>query len=98
VPEIPNIYEGPEIIRVTLAEQLAFFDRKAERAWVRSQRDSKTHRERRTALARERMIRGFAQYGDLSWHKTYAELEQDESDEDADKLVYRVIKMFRGWY
>lgn len=82
---------------MTLEEQLAYFDKHKSQALARSCRDYKNLKELVLAEARSRLVEGFATYGDASWSKTYTELRQDELEELADAVVYRVIRMSRGW-
>ena len=82
---------------MTLDEQLAVFDRKSEQAYRRCLRAFKDRREEILAEARRRMVESHPQYGDKSWRKGFCELHQDELEEMADLVNYRVMKISRGW-
>jgi hypothetical protein len=82
---------------LTLEEQLAYFDRKAEQAYARTLRAYKDRREAILCEARRRMVDSHPLYGDRSWGKSYEALHQDELEEMADSVNYRLMKMHQGW-
>ena len=80
---------------LSLPEQLGHWDR----LWYEGLRYAQELLEcdpwRVVALARERAVKGYAEYGDRSWHKTYAELDRDMDEEAADLLNYAVMSRWR---
>ena len=82
---------------LTLEQQLEHFDRKAEKAYARCLRTFKDRREQILVEARERLVGSFATYGDESFGKTHEALHQDELEEMADLINYRLMKMWQGW-
>ena len=82
---------------IPLDEQLLFFDRHAEKAYVQCLRAFKERREPILCEARRRMAEGYSSYGDTSFHKTHKELRQEELEEMADAVVYRLMRIRNGW-
>lgn len=82
---------------LTLEQQLEHFDRKAEQAYARCIRAFKDRRSEVLAEARRRLVDSHAEHGDRSFHKTFQELHQDELEEMADLVNYRLMKIHQGW-
>ena len=82
---------------MTLDEQLAVFDRKSEQAYRRCLRSFKDRHEEILSEARKRMVASYPDYGDRSWRKGFHELRQDELEEMADCINYRVMRIAQGW-
>ncbi len=84
---------------MTLDEQLALFDRKAEQVYQRRLRVMKSpdHRALVLAEARRRLIEGFGLYGDSMFGRSFDDLCQAELEEDADAINYRLGRVYQGW-
>lgn len=79
---------------LTEAEQLAFFDAHAEEAW----RDIISYigrlKPQILAMARERLVRNFAAYGDESWHRDPEDLMREVMEELADAPAWEVMRLY----
>jgi hypothetical protein len=82
---------------LTLKEQLAHFDRHADKAYTRCLRDFKARREGIIQEARARIIAGYDLYGAEGYRWDYARLHAAELEEVADMVNYRLMKMYQGW-
>ena len=82
---------------MTLDEQLAYFDRKAEQAFTRCLKDFRARRESIIVEARERIIAGFDMYGAEGFRWDYHRLRQAELEEYADGINYRLMRIYQGW-
>lgn len=82
-----------------LEEQLDYFDRKAEQAYKQRLQQAKRpeHKALVIAGARRRLIEGFDLYGDAMFHRSHAELVEEEMQEDEDGLNWRLARMKQGW-
>jgi hypothetical protein len=86
---------GEEML--TLEEQLAHFDRYAERAYTRTLRDYKLRKQEILTEARNRIIAGYDLYGAQGYSWPYDRLHAAELEEGADMVNYRLMKMKQGW-
>ena len=82
---------------MSLERQLKLCERHLDKAYVDLLRMVKARKKEIIELAKEGVILGYDKYGDESWNKTYAELQQDSMEEIRDALVYQAIKRSRGW-
>ena len=84
---------------MTLEEQLDLFDRRAEQAYARHLRHLKDPDYKRQVLrmARVRLAEGFETYGDLMFTWSHQRLTDEELQEDADAINYRLARIHRGW-
>lgn len=78
---------------VSLDDQLAMFAANCERACssLRDNLDQGSYRRKVTQLARQRLIDGYALYGDRICHAAPEEIEREAGEEIADWLVYMTI-------
>jgi len=77
---------------ISIEEQAEFFDRHIAEVdlteiFLDVQEDAKV-------LARERMIKYYPKYGDENFHKTLAQLRQEQMEEIADAINYQVFKKY----
>ena len=78
---------------LTLDEQLAYFDAHAEEALEGCRDALALLRPTILSLARKRMIEGFPAYRDKGWRKDEQALRQEELEEYADAVNYRLMRM-----
>jgi DNA segregation ATPase FtsK/SpoIIIE-like protein len=82
---------------VTLDEQLAHFDRRAEQAYARCVREMKERRESIIAEARARIIAGYELYEAVGFTWPYAQLRDARLEEYADAVNYELMSLYQGW-
>lgn len=84
---------------MTLAEQRAYHQRKAEQAYTRRLKRLKDpdYRAAVISMSLKRLEEGEPLYGDSLFRRTYKDLFVAEVEEDADAVNYQLGRMYQGW-
>jgi hypothetical protein len=82
---------------VTLEEQLAHFDRYADKAYARCLREFKDRKQSIITEARARIVAGYDLYGAEGYSWEYGRLRAARLEEYADAINYQLMNMYRGW-
>jgi len=84
---------------LTLAEQRAYHQRKAEQAYTRRLKRLKDsdYRAAVISMSLKRLEEGEPLYGDSLFRREYKDLFVAEMEEDADALNYQLGRMYQGW-
>ena len=84
---------------MTLAEQLAYHQRKIEQAYTRRLKRLKDpdYKAAVIAMSLKRLEEGEPLYGDSLFRREYKDLFVAEMEEDADAILYCLGRMYQGW-
>lgn len=82
---------------MTLDEQLAHFDRYAEKAYARCLKEFKDRKPDIIAAARQRLIDGYDVYKAEGYGWEYERLRAARLEEYSDGINYRLMSMFQSW-